>query len=281
MNAPLEFTGERFHPDKGGEMWYEHWHRYHLVTPWVQGRRVLDIACGEGYGSAKMAESAASVVGVDLSRETVEHAGAVYSHRANLRFLEGGCTAIPLPKAAVDVVVSFETLEHIAEHADFLTEMKRVLVKGGLAIVSTPNKAEYGDARGHANAFHVKELYFDEFDALMQSQFIHVKYLGQRNGFHSIIAPTDAAPGTGKLIVDTMQANADLAPRPLYVIALASDDPQTLARLDMTASALTALEDNQVDVFMQIWRHSQHLEQRVAALEAENAALRAAQGVRG
>ena len=67
--APLEFTGERFTPECVREIWYEHWHRYALVQPWAQGRRVLDAACGEGYGSAILAQTAASVLGLASRRQ--------------------------------------------------------------------------------------------------------------------------------------------------------------------------------------------------------------------
>ena len=73
-SVPLEFTGERFTPECVREIWYEHWHRYALVQPWAQGRRVLDAACGEGYGSALLARGAQSVLGLDISPAAVAHA---------------------------------------------------------------------------------------------------------------------------------------------------------------------------------------------------------------
>ena len=54
MPSDLEFTGERFIPGTAGEIWHEHWHRYHFAAPLVAGLDVLDVACGEGYGSALM-----------------------------------------------------------------------------------------------------------------------------------------------------------------------------------------------------------------------------------
>jgi O-antigen biosynthesis protein len=271
----LAFTGERFHPDRAGEMWFEHWHRYLAVTPLVAGKRVLDIASGEGYGSAQLASVAAMVTGVDVSTDAINHAKAQYAAVSNLRFVQGSCDAIPLAAASVDVVVSFETLEHIAEHDAFLREIKRVLTPDGLLIISTPNKAEYTDARGYQNEFHVKELYLAEFETLLAANFSHTKLFGQRNGFHSLIQPLgDTNNQTGMLNIGSMPARAGNNPAPLYVIAFASNN-QALIDSDSPAtslpiSAFTAKEDNQVDIFMQIWRHSQHLEGRVAVLTAQN-----------
>jgi O-antigen biosynthesis protein len=266
----LTFTGERFHPDRSGEMWFEHWHRYHAIAPLVSGRRVLDIASGEGYGSAHLASYAALVTGVDISADAIEHARTTYASTANLNFVVGSCTLIPLDDASIDVVVSFETLEHITEHEKFMREIKRVLAPNGLLIISTPNKAEYSDARGYQNEYHVKELYLNEFEALLAPYFAHKKMLGQRNGFHSLIQPLDGQASHGNITLASMPARMGQVSAALYVIAFASDNADLVDAIPLTVSAYTAVEDNQVEVFMQIWRHSQHLESRVADLQSQN-----------
>ena len=133
MTTSLPFTGERFHPEKSGEMWFEHWHRYRFIAPLVAGKRVLDIACGEGYGSNVLAASAADVGGVDISADAVAHAVETYK-RDNLGYQVGSCTEIPVGDASIDVLVSFETLEHISEQEKFLAEIKRVLAPTGWAV---------------------------------------------------------------------------------------------------------------------------------------------------
>ena len=111
-----EFTGERFIPGVGGQIEVEHVHRYLFARQFAAGRDVLDIACGEGYGCELLSGVATSVIGVDIDAPTIHQARSV--HKANnLRFEKGSCLAIPLEDDAVDVVVSFETIEHIADHA--------------------------------------------------------------------------------------------------------------------------------------------------------------------
>ncbi|MFZ4288297.1 methyltransferase domain-containing protein [Variovorax sp. HJSM1_2] len=187
----IEFTGERFVPTESGEIRYEHMHRYAWVSSFVQGKKVLDIACGEGYGSALLAQSALSVVGVDISEEAVAHAQQAYGAQTNLSFKAGSAAAIPMPDASFDVAVSFETVEHLTQQSEMLAELRRVLKPSGLLLISSPNKKVYSDDRNYVNEYHVKELYFDEFDALLREQFSAIKYLGQRLLTSSTLVPME------------------------------------------------------------------------------------------
>src|SRR5262245_54184375 len=103
----MEFTGERVVPHIEGVIGLQPLHRYLAARRLVQGKRVLDIACGEGYGSDLLAGAAAKVIGVDLDEASVVHARQTYA-RPNLEFLQGDATAIPIADSSVDVVVSFE-----------------------------------------------------------------------------------------------------------------------------------------------------------------------------
>src|SRR5690349_4921310 len=117
-----EWTGERLETNIHSQVTAEHLHRYALAMEYVQDKTVLDIACGEGYGSNLLAQKAKSVVGVDIDKFIVSEAKNKY-RKSNLSFLEGSA---PLDDQSIDVVVSFETLEHTSNHEQFLSEIKRV-----------------------------------------------------------------------------------------------------------------------------------------------------------
>jgi len=172
-NPSIEFTGERFVPWLSGEIAYEHWHRYAFARRFVAGRRVLDAACGEGYGTALLAKSAAQAIGLDVDPAAIAHARSAYAGRPHLAYECGSVAAIPLPDASVDVVVSFETIEHLpaADQPVMIAEFERVLAPGGLLLISSPDKRTYSDARGYHNEFHVRELYRDQLEALLSAEF--------------------------------------------------------------------------------------------------------------
>ena len=179
MHGQLESSGERFLPEWGGQSELEHIHRYLYACSISAGKIVLDIACGEGYGSEMLSNSAKKVTGVDISIEAVNYAREQYSNE-NLEYLVGSCTDIPLPDASVDMVVSFETIEHHDQHEKMMEEIRRVLRPDGFVVISSPDKKNYSDLPSLVNPFHVKELYEQEFKQLVNNYFSHVEYLGQR-----------------------------------------------------------------------------------------------------
>ena len=239
----MEFTGERFIPGTRGEIWVEHWHRYHFATRFASGQRVLDVACGEGYGTALLARHAARVTGADLAPAAIEHARRSYAGLANVEFVVAPCTRLPLADAAVDVVVSFETLEHIDNQEEFLAEVARVLAPDGVVVLSCPNKREYSDRRAFANEFHVKELYRNELAALVARQFPAVAWYGQRPSFFSVIAPEPGPAGAGDLL-EVSEANpaeaASALAQPLYFLLVAG---RSRAAVDRLPAALSVLSD--------------------------------------
>lgn len=227
--APLEFTGERFTPECVREIWYEHWHRYALVQPWARGRRVLDAACGEGYGSAILAQSAASVLGLDIDRAAVAHAQARYAALSNLRYEQADATRLELPQGAFDLVVSFETLEHVHAQDDLLDGLCHALADDGLLVISSPDKATYSDAAGFRNEYHVRELYRDEFEQLLRRRFPHVRLYAQRLLFQSAVWVLDPPDPHGYGQHVTVQADGSLSSEldysPVYYIAVCSRQP--------------------------------------------------------
>jgi SAM-dependent methyltransferase len=186
MSNPLEFTGERFTPECVREIWYEHIHRYAFAAELVRDKRVLDAACGEGYGAAHLARAARSVAAVDISEASISHAKQRY-HSANLEFQIADCCDLPYADDEFNCVVSFETLEHLENQADLLKEFRRVLEPGGFLLISSPDKAVYSDRNGNENEFHVRELYRDELEELIAVQFPVHRLLRQKLLFHSAI----------------------------------------------------------------------------------------------
>ena len=180
--ADLTFTGERFLPGCAGEIAYEHWHRYAFARRFVVGKRVLDAACGEGYGTSMLGATAASVIGVDLDDATVAHALGRYGDGGRTRFVKGSCASLPLPDASFDIVVSFETVEHLdaSDQLRMIAEFDRVLAPDGILVISSPNKRLYSDARNYRNEFHRHELYRDEFANLLQRSFPAQQWHHQR-----------------------------------------------------------------------------------------------------
>ena len=264
--AALPFTGERFTPECVREIRYEHLHRYAFAQALVQGLKVLDAACGEGYGSAILARSAAAVTGVDLSAESVAHARDRYA-APNLDFEAADCLQLPFGDAVFDCVVSFETLEHLEQHDRLLREFRRVLKPQGFLLISSPDKAVYTDRQQNRNPFHVRELYRPELEALLGAHFPAVQLWGQRLAFHSAIwrlqdageaADRDTAPaaflqeGAPDAAYGANDggphggsaAELSRSPRPLhdpvYFIALCAAD---LAQLPQPAQALSLFDD--------------------------------------
>src|SRR5262245_22981010 len=140
----LDWTGERFVPwAKEAAVAYEHLHRYMWASNFVNGKRALDLASGEGYGAEILARRASFVAGIDIDNEAVQHASERY-RQANLEFIKGCLTNVPIPAAhSFDVITCFEALEHIDQHDEMMREVKRLLKPGGLFIVSVPNKEIY------------------------------------------------------------------------------------------------------------------------------------------
>jgi hypothetical protein len=247
----------------------------------VAGRKVLDVACGEGYGSALIARRAAHVTGVDIAPAAIAHARARYATLPNLEFRAADCAALPFEDATFDVVVSFETLEHIAAQDAFLDEMRRVLRPGGFIVLSCPNKAEYSDKRDHANEFHVRELYRDELAAMIVARFPHAAWYGQRPGFFSVVWP-ESNPASAEIFeVSEAAANAPSPghARPLYFIVVASGSGETLAGLAPRMSVLADRDEWVYRDYENVTRAVASAQKRESELRGELVAANAARDI--
>lgn len=219
----LADTGERLLTDNFNENTIEHLHRYAVALHLCRDKDVLDVASGEGYGSGLIAGVARTILGVDISGEAVSRAKAKY-RMASLDFIEGSASDLPLESSVMDVVVSFETIEHHEDHAEMMAEIKRVLRPGGVLIISSPDKLNYADLPNTSNPFHVKELYKEEFHSLVKEYFDNVEMLSQRLVYGSLIAPEDSARGFAEFWGDHyhVYSSANLG-RSMYNVCLASD----------------------------------------------------------
>jgi SAM-dependent methyltransferase len=175
---PLPLTGERTLPDVPEE---NYWYRRHLVVyEWIAvrvgGKRVVDMACGEGYGSNVLAGSAASVVGIDANPEAHEHARLRYV-RPNLRFERDLVESFAEP---CDAVVFLQTIEHVQDAGAILEHFKSMLAPGGVAYVSTPNLLTLAPpgAEKSDNPWHVHEYRAAEFRQLCEAHFDRVELFG-------------------------------------------------------------------------------------------------------
>jgi 2-polyprenyl-3-methyl-5-hydroxy-6-metoxy-1,4-benzoquinol methylase len=177
---PLELTGERTLPDVPAE---NYWYRRHLaVYEWIGarviGKRVLDMACGEGYGSEVLSRGAATVVGVDANPQAHDHARLRYT-RQNLTFKRGLVETFGEP-GSFDAVVFLQTIEHVQDPTAVLAHFRSLLAPGGVVYVTTPNVltlAPPGAAKSD-NPWHIKEYRAAEFQALCRGVFAHVRMLG-------------------------------------------------------------------------------------------------------
>ena len=219
----MEFTGERYVPEVHGNIELEHVHRYLVASEFVSGKRVLDIASGEGYGSAFLAQKAQKVTGVDISSEAIQFSRKRYQLK-NLDFKVGSCTDIPLQDASVDIVVSFETIEHLDQHDLMMQEIKRVLHPDGLLIISSPDKYYYSVEPGYSNPFHKKELYEHEFKQLLSNNFKQCAYFVQRVIYGSnIFSETQKSFLKGYYLEGEIVKETSGITKPTYWIGLASN----------------------------------------------------------
>ena len=260
----VEFTGERVVPGQvNDDLWSEHMARYAFARQYSQGKRVLDAGCGTGYGAAELAQSAASVTGLDMAPEAIAYATANYP-LPGLRFVVSSCLAIPFPAHAFDLVVAYEVIEHLADYREFLAECARVLAHQGLFIVSSPNKSYYAESRAGTgpNPYHQHEFSADEFEQELARVFSNVRLLLQNRveafAFHPATSfwPVEAR-------IDGGGGSADEAH---FLIALCSfgplPEPRSFVYVPKAANVLRERE-----------QHIQLLKQQLAEMQASRDSL--------
>lgn len=145
-----------------------HLARYASILPFVKDKVVLDIACGEGYGSALMMRAGAKrVVGVDISAEAVAKSRRVFAG-SKAEYIQADATHLGalFESSTFDVVVSIETIEHVTDDEAYLTALKRVAKPGAVFLISCPNDYWYYPQADQANPFHLRKYQLEEFQAV-------------------------------------------------------------------------------------------------------------------
>jgi ubiquinone/menaquinone biosynthesis C-methylase UbiE len=225
----------------------EHLVRYQLAAKMASGKIVLDIACGSGYGSKILAEAGAKkVVAIDKSPEALQQARENYSH-TNLLYKEGDAENISEADESFDLVVSFETIEHLPSTEKYLAEIARVASREGIFLVSTPNREVFGQK----NPYHLREFTRGEFEEALKKYFKNIFILEQTNGIASVIKAGESASAeamvdkSGKIYFSDSGA-------PLYFIAVCSNNTSNLSELfkesivSVNPAALEKIRNNPV-----------------------------------
>ncbi|HYE76660.1 MAG TPA: class I SAM-dependent methyltransferase [bacterium] len=186
----LEFTGERLVPGKVDiQLLEEHLARYQyavriLKAHLPEGARVVDLACGAGYGTRMLAESGFDALGLDIGADAIDYAQQVYGSleglKGRLAYVLSDVTHTGLSEGTFPGITAFEILEHLEHPEELLQEIRRLLAPGGIAVVSTPHKGVY--QAGGENHFHFQEYTLPEFKALLEEAFPDwtVELVGQR-----------------------------------------------------------------------------------------------------
>lgn len=162
------------------ELWQEHINRYNFVLRLVPNKFVLDVACGTGYGAELISRTANLAIGVDVSREALIYANQHYGNHHNIGFVLSDACHLPFRDNTFDVVVSFETIEHLHYPEIFLQRIACVLKMNETLIVSTPNGQIYSQKQKPSlNSFHFREFNIKDFSQLLSTCFVNIEFYGQ------------------------------------------------------------------------------------------------------
>jgi SAM-dependent methyltransferase len=220
-----EFTGERVIPGEVDvDLWNEHYSRYLFAARLCRNKRVVEIGCGTGYGSAEIANTAQSVTAIDVAPDAVAYAATHYD-RPNLRFLCASGTNLPLAEDSADLILAFEIIEHLDDWMALLSEAQRVLNPFGQFVVSTPNKEFYAESRRNSgpNPYHVHEFGFEEFRQELRARFPHVSLFVQNHAAGIVFQPVETATGA-QVRLDSTAAEPG---KSNFFVAVCASTPQT------------------------------------------------------
>ena len=242
----MEYTGERFLPwVPNAQGSYEHYHRYLLALPFAKGKRVLDLASGEGYGTALLASVATEATGIDQDLQAVTHAVSNYI-QSNLNYIHGSISDVPVHGQVYDLITCFEAIEHVTDQEKVLDEALRLLSDDGLLLISTPNKLVFSAEMGQQWSWHVHEFDYVEFRNFLENKFHHCIYLGQKTMMGSAIWPLQYSdgrlPNVEEIFVEKPEHGLRVvgagSQTPMFFLAIASRQDLTALRQSLKSSSL-------------------------------------------
>ncbi len=174
----LQLTGERTLPGVTSENYWFRRHEagYLALAPFCRGAVLLEVGAGEGYGTAALAATARRVVALEYDETAARHARATYPQ---LGVIRGNAVHLPVATGTVDVVASFQVLEHLWDQPGFLAECARVLAPAGTLLLTTPNRLTFPPG----NPFHTTELSAAELRALLEPRFEVTRMYGLTSGW--------------------------------------------------------------------------------------------------
>ena len=164
---------------------YLHNYRYKLASKWIKGRLILDVGCGYGFGTRRLAElnPDKKFVGIDFDKKAIDFA-IKRNKLKNIKFYLMDATKLGFRKNYFDSVVSIENLEHVPDYKRYLEEINRVVKDEGILFLTTPNLYRLGNihvaimSRKPTNKFHVKEFGMKELKSLIEKRFKIIRFGG-------------------------------------------------------------------------------------------------------
>jgi len=172
---------ERHSTEIRSPWWGEHLFRYQWAEQYVQApMKILDLACGTGFGSALLSRATGiTVIGGVLDPPSLAAAAAEFGTESGPHFAAMDGTRLPLPDRSMDLVLSYETVEHIEQYRDFVEELARILKDSGTLLLSTPNRLVTSPDGVIRNPFHTQEFDMPELGRVLSGHFSEVRVMGQ------------------------------------------------------------------------------------------------------
>jgi ubiquinone/menaquinone biosynthesis C-methylase UbiE len=264
----IEFTGERVVPGEvNADLWAEHFARYAFASRFAGGKRVLDLGCGTGYGTAELSNRARMVVGIDNSADAIAYARAHYAP-PNTRWLQAHAAALPVA-ASFDLITAFEVIEHLSDWPALLTEARRVLAPDGLFLVSTPNKLYYAETRTETgpNPFHAHEFTYAEFSEAIRAVFPNAIILLQNQMEAVAFYSPQLAIHTNEARLDSTRGGPDQAA--FFLAACPAADLPPLSNFFYVPRATNLLREREEHVRM-LENDRDQLKLNLASLQASH-----------